>query len=363
MKSFPFAELLRPEIADLKAYAPHEGQFDVRLDANEAPALLSEGARARLAEVAGQTAWERYPDASELELRTALGARSGVGAESVLVGCGSDELLSLLVTAFDRPRLGARSTTLATVTPTFVMYRMAARVRGVTAIEVPLDRDWDLDVAGFERALAMMRPNLVLLASPNNPTGRLMSADRLEAVVRAAHDAVVVVDEAYVDYAPRTQLGLLERHSNVAVLRTLSKIGFAALRVGWLVADPALIGELDKVRMPYNVPTPSQRVATVALRELGSEIDHIIEVVRRERDRVTEALERMGGLTPTPSDANFIWVRTESPAGEVHARLAGNGVLVRSFHASGGRLAHQLRITIGAPADNDRLLEVLPSCV
>jgi histidinol-phosphate aminotransferase len=358
----PFAHLLRPELAELASYVPQAPPPGaVRLDANEAPPLLSEAARVALARAMMPEEPSRYPDACALELRRALAAASGAEVEEVLVGVGSDEIIALLLTALDRPRRGLPATSVLTPSPTFVMYRLSARSRGLKMVEVPLDASWDLDVANMRRAVELTRPNVVFVATPNNPTGNMVSADRLQALVEAASDALVVIDEAYIDYAPRDQMGLLRRFPNVAVLRTLSKIGLAALRIGWLVGPAGLVREVDKVRQPYNLCVPAQRGAVFALRELRAEIDAGLARVRQERARVREEMLGMGHDVPE-SHANFLWVGTPRPAGEVHAALAERGVLVRSFHAAGGRLAHRLRITIGLPADNDRLLEAVRAC-
>jgi histidinol-phosphate aminotransferase len=355
-----FTSILRPELAELSAYEPLPGSYPVRLDANEAPALLSDAATAVVTRAMAACPLNRYPDARATALREAIGARMGVAAERVLVGCGSDEVIALLLTALDRARPGARRPAIVTTTPTFVMYRLSARVRGMQVVEVPLDERWDLDVAAMGRAVEMLRPNAVFVASPNNPTGAQMSFDRLEALVESAPEALVVVDEAYVDYAPRAQLELL-RHPNVAVLRTLSKVGFAALRVGWMVGPEELVREVDKTRQPYNLAAPMQAAATAVLRELAPEIERIREVVVGERERLSASLGRLG-FTVTPSHANFVWVGCRRPAGEVAAHLASRGVLVKSFHARGGRLARQLRITVGAPDENAHLLEEIEAC-
>lgn len=362
MSAERFASILRPELAELSAYVPHAGRFPVRLDANEAPALLSDPARAKLAEAAASIAWERYPDARATELRAAIAQRMGVAPERILVGTGSDEVIALLLTALDRPRRAAHPAAIVTTTPTFVMYRISARARGLRAVEVPLDRAWDLDERAMLRAIELTEPNVVFVATPNNPTGTAMTRARLEAVVRAAKDALVVIDEAYVDYAGGSNADLLAE-PNVAILRTLSKIGFAALRVGWLVGPEALVREIDKVRQPYNLPAPSQKLATVVLRDLEPEVRRNVATVVAERARVAEAIAAMGGFEVAPSQANFLWIATPSPAEQVHAKLAERGILVRSFHAAGGRLARQLRVTIGTREENDRLLEALPGCV
>ncbi len=354
------ASLLRPELAELTAYEPLAGSYPVRLDANEAPALVSDEARSVLARAMAACEPTRYPDARMVALREAIADHMGVRAEQVLAGCGSDEVIALLLTALDHARPGERHKTILTTTPTFVMYRLTARARGMQVIEVPLDRAWDLDVGSMRRAIEMMRPRVIFIATPNNPTGNLASLDRLEAVIEAASESLVVVDEAYVDYAPRAQLALLA-HPNVVVMRTLSKIGFAALRVGWLVGSEELVREVDKVRQPFNMAAPIQAAAVAVLRDLGPELGRIRDAVLAERARVAAGLTSLG-FDPTPSDANFLWVACPRPADEVAHHLASRGVLVKSFHARGGRLLRQVRITIGAPHENDRLLEELAAC-
>ena len=357
--ALPTADLLVPELAELTAYAPEPGEYAVRLDANEAPPLLGAAARARMLEAIAQTAWERYPDARATELRAAIAASCRVSPEEVLVGAGSDELIAMLLTALARPRAAGQPATVLTTTPTFVMYKLSARARAWRVIEVPLDKDWDLSTDQMLRANDFSPPNLVFLASPNNPTSRLYARDRLEAVIRAASGSLVVIDEAYIDYAEGDHLDLYRAHDNVAIMRTLSKVGFAALRVGWLIARPELITELDKTRLPYNLPALSQRLGALALGELDGERRQIVEQVKLERVRLIEELARLPRVFPTPSDSNFVWVRTEVPAGEVFARLAQRGILVRSFHQRGGRLTNQLRITVGTPSENSALLGAL----
>ena len=360
MSESRFAPLLRQELSDLRSYEPRPGAFDVRLDGNESPPLLSAEAAAELARASTPRAYNRYPDARATELRQAIADVSGASPDEVLVGTGSDEVIALLLTALDRPQGKNPAPTILTPTPTFVMYRQSARTRGFKVIEVPLDARWDLDVASMRRAIEMMRPNVVLIATPNNPTSNLASLDRLEAVIDAASESLVVIDEAYVDFAPRAQMHLRSK-PNVAVMRTLSKIGFAALRVGWLVAPADLVREIDKVRQPYNLPEPSQRGAVFVLRELGSELARMRAAVIAERARLADGLTKLG-LAVSPSDANFLWVESPGPAGDLCEALATRGVAIKSFHATGGRLARRLRITVGLAAENERLLEEIAKC-
>jgi histidinol-phosphate aminotransferase len=356
-------DLLRPELRALTAYVPHPGEYAVRLDANEAPNLLPAEARGRLAEQAKSIAWERYPDATSEGLRHALAEYSGVSAEQVLCGVGSDEVIAMLLTALACPQPGSDAPVVLTTTPTFVMYAMSARLRGQRVLEAPLDAEWDLGSTSLAAATRVAEPNLVFIASPNNPTGNKMSLDRLSAFIATVPRSLVVIDEAYIDYSRENQLALFHRFENVAVLRTLSKIGFAALRVGWLIARPELIRELDKVRQPYNMTSLSQTLAAFAVRELREDVRRMVSVVVAERERLTTALRALPGVKVTESDANFLWLNGERPAGELFEGLKQRGILVRSFHDRGGRLAHQLRVTIGAPAENDAFLEAFTALV
>jgi histidinol-phosphate aminotransferase len=310
-----------------------------------------------VARAVGATRIERYPDARMGELRARIAARTGAAADDLLIGAGSDEVISIVLTALGGRSKSSGPSVVLLPNPTFVMYRATARVHGHKPVEVPLDAGWDLDARGMARACEMMPPTAVFIASPNNPTGNRMSDERIEAVLAAAPEALVVVDEAYADYAGGSLRGWRARHPNLAVLRTLSKVGLAALRVGWLEGDSALVRELDKARQPYNVSATSQAAAAAVLADGWSEVERQVRLVVSERERVSTALRAMPGVDVPRSDANFVWIGTPRPAAQVHEALLARGVLVRSFHRAGGRLQNRLRVTIGAPADNDRFLE------
>jgi histidinol-phosphate aminotransferase len=356
-----WSELLRPEFIEFKPYKPVHGNFRVRLDANEAPPMASALASERLAREFSSIALERYPDAGSDALRAAIARHLGRKDEEILIGVGSDEVIGMLVTALSRARSSSEPPTVLTTTPSFVMYKMSARLRGQRVIEVPLDANWEPDAAGLSRALEVASPHVVFLANPNNPTGTVASEAVLRRVIEAAPRSLVVVDEAYVDYANENRLHLIDEYENVAVLRTLSKVGFAGLRVGWLVGRGAFVAELDKVRQPYNMSSVAQRLATVVLNELWGEVETVTRSVKAERARLSAALGSMPGLSVTPSQANFLWLGSEMPAEKLFQALAERGVLVRSFHERGGRLANRLRVTVGTPAENDELLECFRS--
>ncbi len=363
MRSFDPQIILREELSELKAYAPSPGNYDVRLDANEAPDLLSAELKRRFAEIASKSVWQKYPDAGQKELRKAIAQKSGVSPSQVIAGVGSDEIITMLLTAATRLKSRAPTPTIVTTTPSFVMYRLSARMRGQRVMEIPLDDAWDVDADAIIRAVEMTSPNLIFIASPNNPTGTMASPDRLERIIQASPDTLVVVDEAYVDYAERDQMALLKKYENVAILRTLSKIGLAALRVGWLIGSAPLVSEIDKVRLPYNLPTLSQDLALSALNEFGEELSDLCKKVHDERERVAAVLEHSSRVEVIPSQANFLWLKLDRPAGEVFTALGKQGVLVRSFHGRGGRLERCLRVTIGTPKQNTRFLEALSECL
>jgi histidinol-phosphate aminotransferase len=354
-----WSELLRPEFAEFKPYQPVHGNFRVRLDANEAPPLFSGAVRERLTQAFSEIALERYPNAGSEELREAIARHTGRAPEEILVGVGSDEVIGMLVTALSRPRSSAEPPTVLTTTPSFVMYKMSARLRGQRVLEVPLDANYEPSEEGLLRAIELTSPHVVFLANPNNPTGTVAKVELLRRVIEAAPRSLVVVDEAYVDYADEHRLSLLDAYENVGVLRTLSKVGFAGLRVGWLIGRAPFVAELDKIRQPYNMSSVTQRLATVVLNELWGEVEAVTQVVKAERTRLERELAALPGFSVTPSQANFIWLGSELSAEKLFHGLAERGVLVRSFHERGGRLANRLRVTVGTPAENDEFLQCL----
>lgn len=352
---------LRPELAELASYVPHVPEGIVaKLDANEAPPSLSAEVREAVVRGVSRVALERYPDPRATRLREAIAARTGARAEDLLVGTGSDEVIGLVLNALSAPRGRNAQPTVLYPTPTFVMYRITARAHGQKPIEVPLDASWDLDVRSMNRALELMTPNVVFVASPNNPTGNRVSADRLEAVTAAATSSFVVLDEAYVDYAEGGSLrSMRARHPHVGVLRTLSKVGLAALRIGWLEADAGLLAEIDKGRQPFNTSALAQAAAAEVLETAWDAVQRDVAEIVRRRGELAASLRALDGIEVTEPDANFVWIATRRPAADVHAALVEDGILVRSFHSGGGRLANRLRITIGTDAEHERLVAAL----
>jgi len=348
---FRVDEVIRPEVRALTAYHVDRATYPVKLDANESPFEPSPVLDAAIREAVRGLAVHRYPDPEAEALRVLLGRRMGVPAEQLILGNGSDELIQMLLMAV----AGAGVAVVAPV-PTFSMYELGARSLGLRFVGVPLDGRFRIDRAAWGAALDRERPRGVFIASPNNPTGNCQD----DGIIRETLDrcrGLVVVDEAYFDYCGRTVLSELPRRPNLVILRTLSKIGMAGLRLGILAASPAVVHELNKVRLPYNINMLSQVVARVAL-EHEAEVRENLDAIRTERDRLGAALAAFPEVEVFPSDANFFLIRTPFPADAVHQALACQGVSVRRF-GSPPALDRCLRVTVGRPEENGRFLDAL----
>ncbi len=361
--SFDLSAVIRPEVAALRAYhigVPPEG-LRAKLDANESPFALGDSMReeltAELAKALADVPLHRYPDSEARELRRLLARDLGVTSAQVVVSNGSDEAIQVLAVA-----VGSPGTAVAAPVPTFVMYELTSRTLGLRFVGVPLTDQFDLDVRQFCQALRAERPRLVFLAWPNNPTGRLYDDAAVEEVVRVccgdSANALVVVDEAYFHYAERTLLPKLGQYPNLVILRTLSKIGLAGIRLGVLVANTPVVEAINRVRLPYNVNALSQAAARVVLRHPNVVRCHAAAIVR-ERDRVLARLREFPGVTTYPTQANFFLIRTARSGDEVFRSLLERGILVRNFSRA-PYLANCLRVTIGAPEENDAFLAALP---
>ncbi|MEZ4339268.1 MAG: histidinol-phosphate transaminase [Sandaracinaceae bacterium] len=316
-----------------------------------------QAARRPLGEVLAELPLHRYPDGGATRLKAASPDGSARGPRSSSSASARTRVIGILLAAFDRPRAGAARPTVLYPTPTFVMYPITSRIQGFTPIEVPLDDRFDLDADAMCEAIAEHRPNLVFLATPNNPTGNAFDEAALRRIVAAAPDALVVIDEAYAPFAGRTYHGWVDEHPNVGVMSTLSKIGLAGLRVGWIRMHPELAHEAEKARPPYNLSLPAQRAATLFLEELSEVLDEAVARIVEERDALAARIDAIDGLRVLPSAANFFLV--EVPDAEAwRAALLERGIQVRAF-AKIERLRPHLRITVGTPEENGRLVDAL----
>ncbi|RPI48506.1 MAG: histidinol-phosphate transaminase [Betaproteobacteria bacterium] len=344
--------VVREDIRALSGYHVADSAGMIKLDAMENPYGLPEELRRELGELAAGAALNRYPDPRAAELRSMLRVTMGVPAGmDLLLGNGSDEIIQLLALVCARP--GA---TVLGVEPSFVMFPLVARVCGLAYVGVPLASDFGLDVDAVLCAMQAHRPALAFLAYPNNPTGNLFDGRDIERIVTYA-PGLVVVDEAYHPFAQASFMPRLTDFPNLLVMRTLSKLGLAGLRLGMLAGRPEWLEQLDKVRLPYNVNVLTQRVASHVLRH-GAMLEKQAAAIRAERARLRNRLDELHGVQTFPSDANFIMFKLEAAA-DVFEALKQRGVLIKNLTGSHPALEDCLRVTVGTPDENDVFLRAL----
>lgn len=333
--------LVKPNIRSLRAYQAEEIPCRVKLDANESPY----GVR-----VLKTVKTNRYPDPEAKELRNLLARQFSVKLENILHGNGSDELIQCLITTFGGPVLFP--------TPTFSMYGIISQAQGEESMGVHLDEKFDLDTDNFILAIKSRNPKLIFLSSPNNPTGNSFSAERILKIIKQSK-GIVIVDEAYQAFSDRKSfLPLLKKYKNLIILKTLSKIGLAGLRVGFMIARKDVIDEVNKVRLPFNLNSLSQKLAVETLKKsalMRSEIKTIIS----ERKKLFNEMKKIDGVKPYPSDANFILFRTDE-SDKIYEELLRRGVLIRNMK---GIIDGCLRVTVGTPNENRAFLKAIKSAV
>jgi histidinol-phosphate aminotransferase len=354
-------ELLRDGILELPEvsagdYAAGAGTADLaRLDLNEGALPPSRDEMASLARELGKLDLNRYPEATGKVLRERLAERWAVDPEEILLGNGSVEIIGILMTAFGGAQHG-RAAKVMHPEPTFGQYDLMASAYGLTAVPVALGPRFELDEACVAATIERERPTLAFFASPNNPTGNLLPAAALERLARQMA-AVFVVDEAYADFSGTTLIAQTRSTPGLFVMRSLSKIGLAGLRVGALIGDRAAIAELDKVRLPYNVNAVSLAFATCMLAH-PARLDERIGAVIRLRESLEHELRQIEDVEVSPSKANFVLVRTPYDGLSVLQRLLTRHILVRAFpHVP--RLEHCVRITAGTGSENARCVQAL----
>jgi len=345
------SRLVRDRIRELRAYHIEQTPCPVIMDANELPYPLPEKLRERLWVIMAGTAFNRYPDMELTHLTAAIAEKERIARNEIVVGNGSDEIIQSLIVTLCDP--GAK---ILTPTPTFVMYEAIAHYLNVDTVPAPLEDDWSLDADKTVALIEREQPRVVFLASPNNPTGVKYPMETVERIIEAS-PGVVVVDEAYIDYADGP-VGLLYRERpNVVILRTLSKACLAAMRLGYLMADERLAAQVNKVRLPYNINAVTQAVATEVLRHWDM-LTPLFGKVRREREIIYRSLEEIDGVEPFPSQANFILMRVKTDPGAVFGRLLDEGVRVR-WRKGAPRLDDCFRVTVGTTDENTRFLTAL----
>ena len=345
---------IRPAVRERSEYVVDmPSGIDVKLNQNESPFDLPEALKEELLKVYEQVEVNRYPSEQPERLRHALAEHDGVAPEQIIVGNGSNEITYTFGLAFLES-----GTPMVLPRPMFSLYDKVARLQDADLTSVPPRDDLGFDAEALAAAVAETDAALTVMATPNNPTGLAMTLDEIERVV-AASPGFVVVDEAYVEFNPEgTATELLDRHPNLIILRTLSKaFGLAGIRIGYLIAHPAVVTELMKARLPFMVDRFAEQTALAVLRRW----DLVEDRVRRMQasiEEVTEALQSMDEVEVVPSQANFVIFTTPAPADALQDRLADRGVLVRNM---GGypELEGYLRVSAGTEAENNAFLGAL----
>ncbi len=347
--------LFRPEIIELNAYHVVDASGFIKLDAMENPYSWPRDLVDEWLERLRECQPNRYPDPSASKLKSAIRACNNLpDSGELLLGNGSDELIQILLMAV----AGSNATVLAPE-PTFVMYKQIARCLGIRFIGVPLvESDFSLDMGAMLNALKHYQPTIVFLAYPNNPTGNLFSESDILEVLESA-PGIVVLDEAYAPFAESTFVPKLQLFDNLLVMRTVSKLGLAGLRLGFLMGSRSWIEQLEKLRLPYNVNVLTQISAEFALSHyliFEAQTQQICE----DRNLLFDQLETMEGLTVYPSQANFILFRLDkADADHVFDALKGSGVLIKNMSSAGGVLSDCLRVTVGTPDQNNCFIHAL----
>jgi histidinol-phosphate aminotransferase len=343
---------IRPDVQAMRAYAVQDSTGLLKLDAMENPFRLPEHLRVALGQRLAEVALNRYPGSRIDDLRAALARHAPLpGGFGLVLGNGSDELITLLSVACDVP--GAK--VLAPV-PGFVMYEVSAQLQGLEFVGVPLTADFELDESAMLKAIKEHQPALIYLAYPNNPTANLFDEAVIEKIIQAA-PGLVVMDEAYQPFASRSFIGKAATYSNVLIMRTLSKFGLAGVRIGYLMGPQALMQDIEKVRPPYNVSVLNAEAALFAL-EHEDEYARQAAVLRCERDKLILQLQDLPGVTPFPSQANMILLRVPD-ATAVFAGLKARGVLIKNVSKLHALLHHCLRLTVGTPLENEQMMLAL----
>ena len=347
-------KLVRAEIRALKAYHVPEAGNLVKLDAMENPWSWPDSLRDAWLETLKTVALNRYPDPSAKDLQAAMRTAMSVpDSASVVLGNGSDELIQMIIQT-----VAAAGRSVLAPEPTFVMYRQIAVVAGMDFVSVPLLADFSLDTESMCSAITRQQPAVIFLAYPNNPTGNLFEVEAIQAILLAA-EGLVVVDEAYAPFTDASFMSQLQDHDNLLVLRTVSKMGLAGLRLGLLAGPREWLEQIDKTRLPYNLGTLNQLTGHFAMQH-KQVFDQQARKIRDSRAELLAGLQAMSGLTVYPSEANFILFRVPpGRADAVYQGLQQAGILIKNLNGSTDALRDCLRITVGLPEENRAFLAAL----
>jgi histidinol-phosphate aminotransferase len=327
----------------------------IKMDANENPFRLQEPLKRKLMEELKNVDLNRYPAAGNPELRAKLAQHYGVNQDMVMLGNGSDELIQILCLT-----MKGKTNGVMVPFPTFVMYKIIAVNTGHKVVEVPLAENFDLDLDTLLDKFSVGFPSLIFLSYPNTPTGNLFDRDKVETLIKKA-PGLVIVDEAYGAFSGQTMLDLTGKYDNLLILKTLSKLGMASIRLGFFIGNPAVVAQLNKVRLPYNVNSLSQLTANFYLDNID-EFDRQVADIVQKREELFAGLKKIAGITPHPSRANFIYFSCKFDSDRIYADLAAEGIIVKNLNMP-PRMTNFMRVTVGNHLENETFLKALQRVV
>jgi histidinol-phosphate aminotransferase len=348
------SSVFRKEVLAMSAYKVADAQGLIKLDAMENPYSWPEDIKNDWLETLKDCQLNRYPDPEARHLTQTIKYLNQLSDQvDVLLGNGSDEIIQLLLMALPE------TATVLSPAPGFVMYKQLSDGLGLHYQGIPLLADtFDLDLPTMLAAIEQYQPSVIFLAYPNNPTGNLFSETSILEIIKTAK-ALVVIDEAYAPFANASFINALDQYNNLLVMRTVSKLGLAGLRLGYIIGSPSIIEQLNKIRLPYNINSLTQISADFALSN-KTLFDQQTQKICSERAVVFKQLNELNGITAYPSAANFILFRTpENKASEIFLSIKQQGVLIKNLSAQGSLLSDCLRVTIGKPEENMAFLAAL----
>ncbi|MBC8284511.1 MAG: histidinol-phosphate transaminase [Nitrospinae bacterium] len=355
MSQINLLDLVCEKVKNLKAYKVETVEEGIKLHANENPYSPSPELTKKILARFENLELNRYPDPDCKILKKAISSRIEVPENQLVVGNGSDELIQNLMQVFCN-----EGDTIAFPDPTFAMYAITAKGMGLKVETFPLNSKWDFEAKPLLKHLATCHARIVFISYPNNPTGNCFSRTEIQELIEK-FEGIVVLDEAYYDFSGLTFLKQMKDHNNLVILRSLSKIGLAGLRVGYGIFPQILADEINKVRMPYNSNSISQIAASELLNNF-SLVQNQIDSIKDERTRLLVELSKIESISAFPSDANFILFQTTENGEKVFKNLMENGILVRNL-GTHPMLNNCLRVTIGTKAENDQFLERLTQAI
>ena len=343
---------IRPSVRAISAYTLAPLEAPIKINQNENPFGMPFALKEKVMMRAMRYDWGRYPEFVPTSLLERLAVYTGWRADGIMAGNGSNEMIQSVVNS-----IVEKGVRVVLPEPTFSVYQQVVRVAGGEIVPVALNEDLTFNFPRLASKIVTSKADLAIICSPNNPTGCTISVRDLATIARNS-PGIVVVDQAYLEIGGEDFVALLAEHENLVILRTFSKaMAMGGLRVGYCLAAPALIREFNKAKMPYSLNFFSAMVAETALENLAL-LQPLVEKMRAERDRLFSELQKIPGLAPVPSAANFFCVRTAIPPRELFEALHARGILIRDV-SKAPMLADYVRISVGTPDENQKLLAEL----